>query len=212
MYIPLEHQMVLPGGATAIYTSSEENAAFFEDLKTRDELVVASLMRSQAPDDDLLALHDLGCMALVADHQLKHDGLWQTTLAGVGRVALGTPYVVDSSPYPRMDVVPVASAIRDEAAVRRLLSDFMRHAATLGAEHAQVVEVLHQYATSSEDLSLVIDRLGGLVAMNEVGTLQRLLEQLEVGERAQLIIEQLFAFMAALMRATVRRDPNRELD
>ncbi|MEM1350354.1 MAG: hypothetical protein AAGI01_17470, partial [Myxococcota bacterium] len=163
MYIPLEHQMVLPGGATAIYTASAENAAFFADLKARDELVVASLVRACDPDDDLLCLHDMGCMALVADHELKHEGLWQTTLAGVGRVALGDPYVADSSPYPRMDVAPVSSTTINEAAVRKTLGDFARHAATLGAEHEQVVEVLHQYAASSEDLSLVIDRLGGLV-------------------------------------------------
>lgn len=213
LYIPLGDRVVLPGGAAMVHTQDADSAALFEELAGRDELFTSILMREpDLGDSGRLDLHGIGTLSLVADHKPQPDGSWITIVAGIGRVRLGEPYMLEGAELPRVDVEPAPVLCEDQVAARRRLREFSNVASGLGSGHTELVGALHRYAQEDADPSLSVDRLAGLVGVGDAALLQSFLDELDVMARLDRLDAQLLDYMVRVKSADVSRDPDGELD
>lgn len=196
-YLPLVSDVLLPGATISILTNDAQMEALFRELKARDDVLVIAKVREDA-NPASAALHPVGCLAIVAEMIEDAQGRLFTVFAGVGRVVVGDPFMRPGESFPRMDVSPVLSTVSDTIDAKIQLSTFRSVVAGLGHDHAEVVNALHQYAASSEDLSVVVDRLSGLVGLGQVAFLQSILESTDVLDRFALLQDQTLDFMARI--------------
>lgn len=212
-YIPLPDTVVLPGGAAVIHNAQARDAAVFEELAARDEIFTVVLMRAPMADSaERLELHEVGALSLIADHRPHPQGGWLTIIAGIGRVRLGEPYLIEGDAMPRVDVEAIPATCEDLELARRRLRDFSNVAMGLGAGHSELVSTLHRYAQDDLEPSLSVDRLAGLVATHDAAAQQRFLEEPDVMARLDLLDAQLLDYMARVKGADLSRDPDGELD
>lgn len=209
MYIPLEHQVVLPGGAALIRSSSRDNARIFESLAAQDE-VFTTVLATDASQQS--SYHPVGTLSLVADHKQHPDGSWVTIIAGIGRVRMGETYLVAESPFPRMDVSKIATTCEDEELARARLRAFGQVASSLGSRHPDLVAALHRYAQDDGDPSLSADRLAGLVAVGKPDLLQGFLAQPDVIKRFDMLDAQLLDYMARVTGRDIKQNPDGDMD
>lgn len=213
LYIPLETQVVMPGGAAMVQSTSEARALLFEHLASRDELF--STVYSRHPtrhENSAPGFEQVGTLGLVADHRKQAPGRWVTIIAGIGRVKLGAPYVIDPNGPPRVDAEFIETTCQDLDEARRRLGRFSAIAASLGSTHPDLVKALHRYATSEVQPSLSVDRLAGLIGVTSPDWLQQVLSEPDVLARLDLLDAQLLDYIARVTGAGMSRAADKEIN
>ena len=213
LYIPLETQVVMPGGAAMVQSTSEESALLFEHLASRDEIFAAVYSRhSTLHEDGAPDFEQIGTLGLVADHRKQAPGRWVTIIAGIGRVRLGSPYMIDPNGLPRVDAEVIETTCEDTDEAQRRLGQFSAIAASLGSTHPDLVKALHRYATNVEQPSLSVDRLAGLIGVTSPDWLQQILSEPDVLARLNLLDAQLLDYIARVTGADMSRATDKEIN
>lgn len=192
-YLPLLGDVLLPGATISILTNDAQMEAMFRQLQAQNDVLVITRVESNGT-----GLRPVGCLAVVAEFVEDAQGRLFTVFAGVGRVTIGEPFMRPGESYPRMDVSMLPVSVADEIDAKVQLSTFRSVVAGLGHHYQEVVQALHQYANTGTDISLIVDRLCGLVGLANPSFLQEILETPEVLTRFDGLQSQTLEFMARI--------------
>lgn len=200
-YLPLTRKIPLPGGVVTMKSSPRDAEVLFGELATRREPFTMVLCRTPSlKADGTLSLHGHGVLGMVTRHEPGEDGDLLTDLMGIGRVALGEPYLLVDEHLPRIDVTrrapvddaqPEALQLALEAIINTLCEP-LRHL------HPELVHMLTHFSTSHGDVGIHIDRVANTIAEGDVALLQSFIDETSLIGRLHLLHDAIQRHIATL--------------
>lgn len=168
-------------------------AALFEQLATSREPFTMVLCRTPPiKPDGTLALHARGVLGIVTRHEARDDtGEVFTDLMGMGRVVLGSPYLLVDEMLPRVDVtrcVPTDDAQRDalQQALEALVEEFC---APLLDARPELAHTLTRFAREHDDVGVNLDRVTTAIVGHDARHIQRFIDEDSLIARMHMLQE-----------------------
>lgn len=182
--LPLRSGVLLPGSTMSMPVGRKRSVALIERVEV-GAIVGVAIQRDPDDDDPSRAdLHDIGTFARVSRIQRVRDGsTYRVVLEGLARFALGD--VLQTDPYLRVGVTPLADVTGDELEAGVLAEEIRGHLRQLAAEtNPQLSELID----SVKDAGQLADRIVSGLDVDRTREIE-MLHTLDVVKRLRLCIE-----------------------